>query len=63
MPSPSRRTVLATGSALGGTLLAGGLPEQASAAGPKPEAPASSDPWRSVLDDADLVWRRMPATW
>ncbi|MFB6636754.1 glycoside hydrolase family 95-like protein [Streptomyces chartreusis] len=63
MPSPSRRTVLATGSALGGTLLAGGLPEQASAAGPKPEAPASSDPWRSILDDADLVWRRMPATW
>jgi hypothetical protein len=69
MPSPSRRTVLATGSALGGTLLAGGLPAQASAAdqGSAPSdayAPStSSDPWRTVLDDADLVWERMPKTW
>ncbi|MFF3654706.1 glycosyl hydrolase family 95 catalytic domain-containing protein [Streptomyces olivochromogenes] len=59
MPSPSRRTVLATGSALGGTLLAGGLPAQARAA----DHADTSDPWRSVLDDADLVWQRMPKTW
>ncbi|MEU9048795.1 Tat pathway signal sequence domain protein [Streptomyces sp. NPDC048384] len=59
MPSPSRRTVLATGSALGGTLLAGGLPAQASAA----DGAATSDPWRTVLEDADLVWQRMPTTW
>jgi hypothetical protein len=59
MPSPSRRTVLATGSALGGTLLAGSLPAQASAA----DTAVRSDPWRTVLDDADPVWRRMPATW
>ncbi|MFC8096316.1 Tat pathway signal sequence domain protein [Streptomyces sp. NPDC057301] len=59
MPSPSRRTVLATGSALGGTLLAGGLPAQASAA----DGAVSSDPWRTVLEDADLVWQRMPTTW
>ncbi|WP_405570544.1 Tat pathway signal sequence domain protein [Streptomyces phaeochromogenes] len=73
MPSPSRRTVLATGSALGGTLLATGLPAQASAAdhgadhGSAPSdayAPStSSDPWRTLLDDADLVWERMPKTW
>lgn len=59
MPSPSRRTVLATGTALGGTLLAGGLPAQASAA----DGAAPSDPWRTVLEDADLVWQRMPTTW
>ncbi|MDX3759714.1 glycosyl hydrolase family 95 catalytic domain-containing protein [Streptomyces sp. AK02-04a] len=59
MPSPSRRTVLATGSALGGTLLAGGLPAQARAA----DHADTSDPWRTVLDDADLVWQRMPKTW
>lgn len=67
MPSPSRRTVLATGSALGGTLLAGGLPAQPGAADPGPTAnpdqDAPSDPWRTVLDDADLVWQRMPTTW
>ena len=68
MPSPSRRTVLATGSALGGTLLTAGVPAQASAAdhGSAPSAPQalspSSDPWRTVLDDADLVWQRMPKT-
>lgn len=59
MPSPSRRTVLATGSALGGTLLAGGLPAQARAA----DHADTSDPWHTVLDDADLVWQRMPKTW
>ncbi|MEW2396228.1 Tat pathway signal sequence domain protein, partial [Streptomyces sp. NPDC046862] len=68
MPSPSRRTVLATGTALGGTLLSGGLPASASAAAPEapdPLAPelSPSDPWRTVLDDADLVWERMPTTW
>lgn len=68
---PSRRTVLATGSALGGTLLAGGLPAPATAAsGTATSTTASgaaphpaSDPWRTVLDDADLVWQRMPKTW
>jgi alpha-L-fucosidase 2 len=67
MPSPSRRTVLATGSALGGTLLTGGLPAQASAADPETDGKAThdgpSDPWRTVLADADLVWQRMPTTW
>ncbi|MER5224353.1 glycosyl hydrolase family 95 catalytic domain-containing protein [Streptomyces flaveus] len=64
---PSRRTVLATGSALGGTLLAGGLPAPATAASGTATSGAnphhSSDPWRTVLDDADLVWQRMPKTW
>ncbi|WP_369250025.1 glycoside hydrolase family 95-like protein [Streptomyces sp. R41] len=59
MPSPSRRTVLATGSALGGTLIAGGLPAQARASVHE----GAADPWRTVLDDADLVWQRMPKTW
>ncbi|MFI1213418.1 glycosyl hydrolase family 95 catalytic domain-containing protein [Streptomyces sp. NPDC020802] len=68
MPRPSRRTVLTTGSAAGGALLAGGLPAQAGA-DDRRSAPSSppdhlgSDPWRTVLDDADLVWRRMPKTW
>ncbi|MGY1496504.1 glycosyl hydrolase family 95 catalytic domain-containing protein [Streptomyces sp. QTS52] len=61
MPSPSRRTVLATGSALGGGLIAQGLPAQARAADDR-EHP-TDDPWRTVLDDADLVWQRMPTTW
>ncbi|GHG88833.1 glycosyl hydrolase family 95 catalytic domain-containing protein [Streptomyces lanatus] len=66
MPSPSRRTVLATGSALGGTLLTGGLPARASGATPSEATPSEatpSDPWRTVLEDADLVWHRMPTTW
>ncbi|MFF2848285.1 glycoside hydrolase family 95-like protein [Streptomyces sp. NPDC058001] len=71
MPSPSRRTVLATTTALGGAALAGGVPAQASAAEPgAADVPAgatevrpSGDPWRAVLDDADLVWQRMPTTW
>jgi len=58
VPSPSRRTVLATGSAVGGGLLAGGLPAQAQT----PDL-QHTDPWRTVLDDADLVWQRMPTTW
>ncbi|MFI9169321.1 glycosyl hydrolase family 95 catalytic domain-containing protein [Streptomyces lincolnensis] len=71
MSSPSRRTVLATGSALGGALVTPGL-----TAGPTPAAPMEAtaadrvdgtarpaDPWRTVLDDADLVWRRMPTAW
>ncbi|MFE7655282.1 glycoside hydrolase family 95-like protein [Streptomyces bottropensis] len=62
---PSRRTVLATGSALTGALLAPGAPAQAAAAGRTRAGTAAPpvDPWRTVLDDADLVWRRMPATW
>ncbi|MEU6549078.1 glycoside hydrolase family 95-like protein [Streptomyces sp. NPDC046915] len=63
MPSPSRRTVLATGSAVGGALLAPGLPTPASAADRAADAAKPSDPWRTVLDDADLVWQRMPTTW
>ncbi|WAU84226.1 Tat pathway signal sequence domain protein [Streptomyces sp. Qhu-G9] len=68
MPRPSRRTVLTTGSAAGGALLAGGLPAQAGADTRRndPSSPPDdlgSDPWRTVLDDADLVWRRMPKTW
>ncbi len=61
MPSPSRRTVLATGSALGGGLIAQALPAQAEAADDRGHT--SDDPWRTVLDDADLVWQRMPTTW
>ncbi|MGW6023633.1 glycosyl hydrolase family 95 catalytic domain-containing protein [Streptomyces sp. NPDC055099] len=70
MAGPSRRTVLATGSAVGGALMAAGLPTQATAA---PAVPAASreaadvrvpgDPWRTVLDDADLVWEKLPKTW
>lgn len=72
--TPSRRAVLATGSALGGTLIGGGLATPASAAATSdasdasdasahPENAARSDPWRSVLTDADMVWQRMPKTW
>ncbi|MGE6733024.1 glycosyl hydrolase family 95 catalytic domain-containing protein, partial [Streptomyces sp. NPDC059900] len=71
MPRPSRRTVLATGSAVGGALLAGGLPAQATAApGGATAAPRGTvdvstpgDPWRAVLDDADLIWQKLPKTW
>ncbi|MFF4829445.1 Tat pathway signal sequence domain protein [Streptomyces sp. NPDC001312] len=73
MPRLSRRTVLATGSALSGALLAGGLPAPARAADAPEHGAASAtgpgrvdapdDAWRAVLDDADLVWRRMPKTW
>ncbi|MFF4547725.1 glycoside hydrolase family 95-like protein [Streptomyces sp. NPDC001406] len=63
VPRPSRRTVLATGSALGGTLLTTGLPTQATAADRAEPAANPSDPWRTVLDDADLVWQRMPTAW
>lgn len=68
MPRPSRRTVLATGSTLAGAALAGGLPSQATAATPvsTPATAASApseDAWRTVLDDADLVWQKMPKTW
>ncbi|MER6954259.1 glycoside hydrolase family 95-like protein [Streptomyces sp. NPDC000618] len=63
-PDPSRRTVLATGSAVGGALLATGLSAaQASAADRAEAATPREDPWRVVLDDADLVWQRMPTTW
>ncbi|ELP70032.1 glycosyl hydrolase family 95 catalytic domain-containing protein [Streptomyces turgidiscabies] len=61
MPSPSRRTVLATGSAVGGGLIAPALPPRARAADGRERS--SDDPWRTVLDDADLVWQRMPTAW
>ncbi|WP_125263981.1 glycosyl hydrolase family 95 catalytic domain-containing protein [Streptomyces alboflavus] len=63
MPRPSRRAVLATGPALGGAVLVGGLPAQATAAAPRARERAAPDPWRTVLDDADMVWQRMPRTW
>ncbi|MGW0945695.1 glycosyl hydrolase family 95 catalytic domain-containing protein [Streptomyces sp. NPDC002623] len=63
-PDPSRRTVLATGSAVGGAVLATGLSAaRASAADRAETATTREDPWRVVLDDADLVWQRMPTTW
>ncbi|MER6010909.1 glycosyl hydrolase family 95 catalytic domain-containing protein [Streptomyces bluensis] len=63
-PRPSRRTLLATGTALGGTLVSGGLPAApASASAAAAPELSFSDPWRAVLDDADLVWQRMPTTW
>ncbi|MFC9914747.1 glycoside hydrolase family 95-like protein [Streptomyces sp. NPDC127197] len=62
-PDPSRRTVLATGSALGGVLLTSGLTTQATAADHAETTALPADPWRTVLDDADLVWQRMPTTW
>ncbi|WP_392839922.1 glycoside hydrolase family 95-like protein [Streptomyces sp. LN500] len=70
-PSPSRRTVLATGTALGGALVVGGTAVPAQAAAPA-TAPATSaapvvhspdDSWRTVLDDADLLWQKLPTTW
>ncbi|MET7689209.1 Tat pathway signal sequence domain protein [Streptomyces sp. NPDC005483] len=61
-PDPSRRTVLATGTALSGALLAPGLTPQAAAADRTEAAPAR-DPWSVVLEDADLVWQRMPTAW
>lgn len=64
MPRPSRRTVLATGSAVGGALMAGGLPAQAAAVSREStEVSTPGDPWRTVLDDADLVWQELPKTW
>ncbi|WP_405866096.1 glycosyl hydrolase family 95 catalytic domain-containing protein [Streptomyces sp. NBC_00005] len=64
VPDPSRRTVLATGSALGGVLLTSGLTTQASAADQTEAATAThDDPWRIVLDDADMVWQKMPTAW
>lgn len=63
VPDPSRRTVLATGSALGGALLASGPATRARAADQAGATTTQTDPWRTVLDDADMVWQRMPATW
>ncbi|MEE1809241.1 hypothetical protein [Streptomyces sp. BE133] len=71
-PSPSRRSVLATGTAIGGALVVSGVsvPAQAAApAAPAPAAPAPAtvhspdDSWRTVLDDADLLWQKLPKTW
>ncbi|GGR96941.1 hypothetical protein GCM10010252_39490 [Streptomyces aureoverticillatus] len=55
--------MLATGPALGGAMLVGGLPAQATADTPRQPDRSAADPWRTVLDDADMVWRRMPKTW
>ncbi|WP_432176553.1 glycosyl hydrolase family 95 catalytic domain-containing protein [Streptomyces sp. Tue6028] len=64
MPSPSRRTVLATGPALGGALLAGGPQARAQTRTRAADQDSvAADPWTAVLDDADLVWQRMPRTW
>lgn len=66
---PSRRTVLATGTAIGGALAvgaAGAIPAQAapsSALVGADSLTAPEDSWRTVLDDADLVWQKMPKTW
>ncbi|MFI1396930.1 glycosyl hydrolase family 95 catalytic domain-containing protein [Streptomyces sp. NPDC020681] len=69
-PDPSRRTVLATGTAIGGALVVGGaaaVPAQAATATAETAVPAAptapADSWRTVLDDADLVWQKMPTTW
>ncbi|MFJ5721214.1 glycosyl hydrolase family 95 catalytic domain-containing protein [Streptomyces sp. NPDC093149] len=72
-PAPSRRSVLATGTAIGGALVVGGaaaVPAQAAApAAPAATAPAPvtvhspDDAWRTVLDDADLLWQKLPKTW
>ncbi|GLF97887.1 glycosyl hydrolase family 95 catalytic domain-containing protein [Streptomyces yaizuensis] len=61
-------TGTALGSALGGALALG----TAAPAHPSPtdgtdtadtEVTAYADSWRTVLDDADLVWRRLPTAW
>ncbi|MER8069326.1 glycoside hydrolase family 95-like protein [Streptomyces sp. NPDC094034] len=73
-PDPSRRALLATGTALGGALaVGGGTAVSARAASPAGESGSlhhtptephiSPDAWRTVLDDADPVWQRMPKTW
>ncbi|MFE7708772.1 glycoside hydrolase family 95-like protein [Streptomyces sp. NPDC057486] len=70
-PSHSRRTVLATGTALGGALALGGAafpaqaaaPATAPAGSPAPVVHSPADSWRTVLDDADLLWQKLPTTW
>ncbi|AXE80989.1 glycosyl hydrolase family 95 catalytic domain-containing protein [Streptomyces atratus] len=71
-PSPSRRSVLATGTAIGGALVVSGVSVPAQAATPAAPAPAApapatvhspDDSWRTVLDDADLLWQKLPKTW
>lgn len=68
-PAPSRRTVLATGTALGGALVVGGaaVPAQAAAPAAAATAPVAvhspADSWNTVLDDADLHWQKLPKTW
>ncbi|MEU3338817.1 glycosyl hydrolase family 95 catalytic domain-containing protein [Streptomyces sp. NPDC002144] len=69
VPDPSRRSVLATGSALGGALLTTGLAvprasaDESGATASATHPSHTSDPWRSVLEDADMVWQRMPTAW
>lgn len=66
-PAPSRRSVLATGTAIGGALVAVSTPVPALAAAPAAPAPTTvhspGDSWRTVLDDADLLWQKLPQTW
>ncbi|MEU8506527.1 glycoside hydrolase family 95-like protein [Streptomyces brevispora] len=67
--APSRRTVLATTTALGGALVVGGAAVPAQAAAPDTAAAAPvavhspADSWNTVLDDADLHWQKLPRTW
>ncbi|QKW10276.1 Tat pathway signal sequence domain protein [Streptomyces sp. NA04227] len=69
MSHPSRRSVLAAGSVVGATALVSGAPSPAGAAAADAAAEASAalvappDAWRTVLDDADLVWQKMPKSW
>ncbi|MFI1864827.1 glycosyl hydrolase family 95 catalytic domain-containing protein [Streptomyces jumonjinensis] len=72
VPVPSRRSVIAGGSALAVPTLAApaqAAPAQAAPAGRSAgvaevtEVAVREDSWRTVLDDADLVWQRMPKTW
>lgn len=73
LPGPSRRSLLATGSVVGGVLMTTGVTGRAAAAAPPAAASAPvraagavsapADSWHTVLDDADLVWRTLPKTW
>ncbi|MER7172357.1 glycosyl hydrolase family 95 catalytic domain-containing protein [Streptomyces mesophilus] len=69
MTRPSRRTLLATTSGAFMATGLGALPARAASADKAPAADAVHSPapqgdiWRTVLDDADLVWQRMPKTW
>lgn len=67
MTAPTRRTVV------GGAMAAGTIglaaPATVAAAVPAAAAPdtvrptSSPDPWTTVLDDADMVWQKLPRTW
>ncbi|NUS86258.1 MAG: Tat pathway signal sequence domain protein [Streptomyces sp.] len=65
--TPSRRSVL--GGAIAASAGAAGLaaaPAAYAAEPTEPAAPAAAgarDPWAEVLDDADMVWQKLPTTW